>query len=236
MGVAEAGYNERLFSGSGLRRYYHFARYHWLRAQLAERTSGPLRVIEIGCFDGRAVEYVPDRLERYVGLDANWEDGLDIGRKKLSGRPEVSLIETTTPAALKQFADGSFNVAVALETLEHIPTPVMREYLAELARVTDGLLLVSVPNEMGPVFLAKFLVKRLFLGWREPFTFAEVVASTLRRQHKVARREHKGFSYAALIDDLRAHFDIVRVTGVPNLGLPPSLSLTVGIVARSRRR
>lgn len=229
------GYNERLFSGSGLRSYYHFARYHWLRAMLERHTSGPLRVVELGCFDARAVDHMPPRLQEYVGFDANWENGLDIGRERLRGRPEARLVETKSPDALKRLADASFNVAIALETLEHIDTPVMREYLAELARVTDGTLFVSVPNEMGPVFLAKHLLKRLAFKSGDRYTWREVVAATLRQPHKVARREHKGFSYVQLVEELRAHFEIVSVTGVPRLGLPPALSLTVGIVARTRR-
>lgn len=230
-----AGYNERLFAGSRLRSFYHFARYHWLKAMLESRTSGPLRVVELGCFDGRAVDYMPPRLERYVGYDANWENGLELGRERLGGRPGVDLIETKTPEALKSLADRSFNVAVSLETLEHIPTPVMREYLAELARVTDGLLLVSVPNEMGPVFLMKYLVKRLAFKSGDRYSFREVIAATLRQPHKVARREHKGFSYLALLEELREHFEVEQVMGVPQLGLPAALSLTVGIVARTKR-
>ena len=229
------GYNERLFSGSGLRNYYHLARYRWVREKLAEEVPQPLRIIELGCFDGKTIGFVPHPIEKYVGLDAGWEDGLTIGRKAFAARPEISLVQAASATALAPYRDGEFNIAIALETLEHIPTEIMREYLAEIARVTDGPFFVSVPNEMGPVFLAKHLAKRLIYGAGEQYSFDEVLAATLRQPHKIARLEHKGFDYRALVEDLRAHFDVERVEGVPALGLPPALSFTVGIIARSRR-
>ena len=233
----ELGYNERLFSGSGLRNYYHLARYRWLQKTLSELPrQEPLSVVELGCFDAKSLNYLPVRPQQYVGLDANWENGLEIGRRAFGDRPEVTFIEATDPSPLHAFKDGTFNLAVALETLEHIPDPIMREYLAELARVTNGYFLISVPNEMGPVFLVKHLMKVVTYGGVDDYSVREVVAATLRQPHKVARDQHKGFDYRALIADIERHFDIERVEGVPSMGLPPALSLTVGIVARSRRR
>jgi len=228
------GYNERLFSGRGFRNYYHMARYNWLRAQMAKRT-GPFRVVELGCFDGKALDHMPP-VERYVGLDANWEGGLDLGRVALAGRPEVTLIETLDPESLAQFPDKSFNVAVAMETMEHIPEPARGRYLHQLARIVDGVILITVPNEKGPVFLAKHLVKRAKYGLDEPYSWGEVANATLGRLDKVERIEtgHKGFDYARLADELRRHFIVERVEGVPTTGLPASLSMTVGIVARTR--
>jgi SAM-dependent methyltransferase len=43
------------------------------------------------------------------------------------------------------FADGEFDLASAIEVLEHVPDP--EHTLAEMARVARGHLLVSVPRE-----------------------------------------------------------------------------------------
>jgi 2-polyprenyl-3-methyl-5-hydroxy-6-metoxy-1,4-benzoquinol methylase len=43
------------------------------------------------------------------------------------------------------FADGEFDVAAAIEVLEHVPDP--EHTVAEMARVASGWLLVSVPRE-----------------------------------------------------------------------------------------
>lgn len=233
--ILSEGYNERLFSGDALRRFYHLSRYRWLKARVAADLPGPIRMVELGCFDGKTLDWLPHPPECYVGLDANWEGGLDEGRRAFAGREEVTLIEAHSADALKAYADGAFNVAAALETLEHIPDDAMRDYLAELARVTDGFFYASVPNEMGPVFLGKFLVKHLAYGGSESYSAREVVAATLRQPHKVRRDQHKGFDYRALVRDVAEHFDVVRVEGIPFSSVPPAVSLTVGITARSRR-
>ena len=43
------------------------------------------------------------------------------------------------------FADGEFDVATAIEVLEHVPDP--EATVAEMARVAERWLLVSVPRE-----------------------------------------------------------------------------------------
>jgi len=43
------------------------------------------------------------------------------------------------------FADGEFELAAAIEVLEHVPDP--EHTVAEMARVASGWLLVSVPRE-----------------------------------------------------------------------------------------
>lgn len=227
------GYNELFFSGSGLRSYYHFARYRWLREQIDERTSGPLRIVELGCFDAKSIDFMPPRIESYVGLDANWDNGLEMGRARFAGRPDVKLIECQTVDGFAPYADGQFNAAISLETLEHIPPELVSDYLCQIRRVTRGPFFVSVPNEMGPIFLAKHVAKRLRYGTVYSYSFRELVAATLRQSHKVERDEHKGFDYRLLARQLSEHFEIVSIEGLPGR-LPAALSLTVGIVAQSR--
>ncbi len=223
-----ADYNQRLFSG-GLRGRLHMARFEWLRRRAAG--PAPLRVIELGCFDCRSLSYMAP--EQYVGLDAGWEDGLAQARVRFAGDPRVTLIQAVDPAAMRRFPDRSFNLGIALETLEHVPPPVLPGYLDELARVIDGRLLVTVPNEMGPVFLAKYLAKRFLLsGTPDSYTLREIVAAVAGRLDRVERREHKGFDYRRLIDELSRRFEIVAVEGLP-FG-PPSLAFSVAITARSR--
>ena len=104
----------------------------------------------------------------------------------------------------------------------------------ELARLTDGHLIVSVPNELGPVFLAKYLAKLAI--WRDAQAYRprEIVAATLRRSDLVERNDHKGFDYRDVVREIAARFDIIAVEGLPNIGLPVALSPTVGIFAKSR--
>lgn len=230
--VHDVGYNERLFSG-GLRRAYHMARFRWLEATCRRLRIQSPSVIELGCFDGRALDHVPAP-RRYVGLDANWEGGLQTAMAERSGSG-VEFIESITPETLDRFKEGEFDLAISLETLEHIPPEILPAYIEQLARITHGHFLVTVPTELGPVFLAKYLAKLAYYGGTDEYSAKEVVAATFGRTSQVKRQEHKGFDYRVLVGQLEQYFDIERVEGVPAIGLPPLLSLTVGIVARSKQ-
>ena len=232
--AARSSYNERLFSGDSLRRSYHLARFTWARRKFKSDLGKGLSLIELGCYDGRLFETVAPQVKRYVGLDANWEGGLDLARRKFAGNAAIELVETSDPASLDRFADGEFDVAAALETLEHIDPGTLPRFLDQLARVTRGHLLVTVPNEMGPLFLAKYLGQRLLYGSAEPYTPREFIAALLRRPQAIERNQHKGFDYRALIRAIGERFDVLSVEGIPATGLPPALSPTIGIVAASR--
>jgi len=232
----QEGYNERLFRSSPIRRFYHTARFNWVRDQLNKHPVENLRIFELGCFDGKLLDFLPRPPVRYVGLDANWEGGVDIARTRFGGRTDVEFIEASNPTALGKFPDKEFNCTVALETLEHIPPAMLTDYLRQVARITQGRLLVSVPNEMGPVFAAKWLAKKVRYGDAEKYTMSEFLAATAYRSDKVQRDQHKGFDYRRLVDEIAAYFDVRSVVGIPAVGLPPALSLTVGIVAHSRPR
>jgi hypothetical protein len=191
--------------------------------------------VELGCYDGRLLDTLGDRVSEYVGIDANWEGGLDIARNKFAKRSDVRLIQTDDPKVLRSLPEDYFNVAAALETLEHVPTDFVGPYLDELARVTHGHLFVSVPNELGPVFLIKYLAKRLYYGAAEAYSFKELIAATLRRSDKVQRCDHKGFDYRDVLREVQARFEMISVEGLPRTGLPPALSPTIAISAKSRR-
>lgn len=229
----ETGYNERLFSGRGLRNSYHLARFRWAAQKVRELGLSDLRLLEIGCFDGRLLDTIQPAVRQYVGLDANWEGGLDLARSKYRGRSDVLLIESDKPASLRQFSDGAFNAAAALETLEHLPPDMVPEYIAQISRVTRGYLLVSVPNEMGPVFLSKYLAKLFVYGDAQDYSLKEILAATVWRSDLVARNDHKGFDFRRLIEEIEKHFRITSIEGVPFRWLPPSYSPTVAIVAAS---
>ena len=44
-----ASYNERLFSGSGLRSQFHLARFEWARETIESLGLNPIHLVEIGC-------------------------------------------------------------------------------------------------------------------------------------------------------------------------------------------
>ena len=116
------------------------------------------------------------------------------------------------------------------------PPELLDDYLAEMARVLDGWLFVTVPNEKGILFLSKYLIQKFVLRSAEPYKFSEIVNATLGRMEKITRREHKGFDYMALIDQIGQHFDVQSIESIPFRILPKWAAFTIGIVAKSRPR
>ncbi|MGH6987733.1 MAG: class I SAM-dependent methyltransferase [Caulobacteraceae bacterium] len=224
---AAAGYNERLFAG-GLRRQLHLSRFKWAR-NVAQKLPHK-RLLEIGCHDGRLLDYISP--EHYVGVDANWEGGLDKARSRNLGGARIELVETSSPASLDAYQDQAFDLGVALETLEHVSDA--DGYLRQLARLCDNVI-ITVPNEKGLVFLAKWAAKALLLAGdgRERYSPAEIWHATTGQMHKVPRREHKGFDYAAFIEGLKQWFVVTSVVGLP-IG-PPRFAFGVAVIAYSRR-
>jgi 2-polyprenyl-3-methyl-5-hydroxy-6-metoxy-1,4-benzoquinol methylase len=104
---------------------------------------GPESVLDVGCGEGVLTCQWADRLGdgRIVGIDlddpklrAEWE-------KRRRPNLEYRVEEATSLS----FADGEFDVAAAIEVLEHVPEP--EATLSEMARVAQRYLLVSVPRE-----------------------------------------------------------------------------------------
>jgi 2-polyprenyl-3-methyl-5-hydroxy-6-metoxy-1,4-benzoquinol methylase len=105
--------------------------------------AAPRSVLDVGCGEGVLTAQWAERLGdgRIVGIDlddpklrAEWERR---SRPNLEFRAEE--------ATSLSFADHEFDMACAIEVLEHVPEP--EATLAEMARVASRHLLVSVPRE-----------------------------------------------------------------------------------------
>jgi 2-polyprenyl-3-methyl-5-hydroxy-6-metoxy-1,4-benzoquinol methylase len=105
--------------------------------------ADPQSLLDVGCGEGVLTHKWAHRLgdRRVVGIDledpaiqAEWEK-----------RRAPNLDYRIMKAENLPFADGEFDVATAIEVLEHVPDPA--HTVAEMARVASGHLLVSVPRE-----------------------------------------------------------------------------------------
>lgn len=227
------GYNERLFSGD-FRSYFHFARFKWCIGEISKMGISAKSVLELGCFDGKLIDFMPEKPSEYIGFDANWEGGLDLAKEKFKDSPHISFFQATNPEEMTLKKDQVFTLAVAMETLEHIPPSMVDGYLRKIAQHLKGYFIITVPNEKGLVFLSKYITKKLIVGGTAYYSLLEVVNATLCRMDFVSRKEHKGFDYQALIQEVEQHFQIVKVSGHPFSFLPCSLCFGIGIIAKSK--
>jgi hypothetical protein len=233
------GYNERLFQSRSLRSQYHLSRYFWLRDQLLKMALPPKRMIELGCFDAKTLDFLPWQPGYYLGLDAGWEGGLKLGRERWAGNKGVELIECRVPRDIPE--RGRFDTGFCLETLEHLSYELMDSYLAALAGIIDGPLFITVPREHGIVFPIKQLIKSA-ISWDDKeaggqgydFTFRDFCMLTLGRTGAVERLEHKGFDERTLLKILTQYFRVESVSGIFPPRMPHALSFAVGIVAQPK--
>lgn len=225
-------YNERLFDG-GFRSWFHRGRFRWLRARVAELSCEPLRVIELGCFDGKVIAWLPVPPKRYLGFDANWEGGLDQARRKWADFSGAEFRTAKQPEDLD--TAERFDLAICMETLEHLSDAQLAGYLDRIAAVTERRFLVTVPNEIGPVCFCKQALKKIFWGG-SIFSWSDMVKSLFGMTDSIVRDEHRGFNYRKLIRELGTRFEVERVSGIPFRFLPPVLNFTVGIVLRAKPR
>jgi 2-polyprenyl-3-methyl-5-hydroxy-6-metoxy-1,4-benzoquinol methylase len=120
--------------------------------------AAPRSLLDVGCGEGVLVHRwalaMPDR--RVVGIDLE-EESIQAGWAE---RQAANLEYRTMPADDLPFATGEFDLATAIEVLEHVPDP--ERTLAEMARCAERHLLVSVPRE--PLWRALNLARGAYIG------------------------------------------------------------------------
>jgi 2-polyprenyl-3-methyl-5-hydroxy-6-metoxy-1,4-benzoquinol methylase len=221
-------YNQRLFS-KGIRKSMHMARFNWLQKRVSEIPLNQFKVVELGCFDGRALSYLPAKIESYDGYDANWEKGLD--QAKLDwGKENIRFHQCTE---VDHFTcNDSFNLFISLETLEHLPPSEIGDYLNYVHKniTKNGYLFISVPNEIGILFVAKQIYKKIFLKDELGYSLKEFFFQAIGRVDKVSRNEHKGFSYKQFKNTLETDFEIKRCEGLQWRFIPKFLNMSIGFI------
>jgi 2-polyprenyl-3-methyl-5-hydroxy-6-metoxy-1,4-benzoquinol methylase len=104
--------------------------------------AAPGSVLDVGCGEGVLTHRWAQRVEgRVVGLDL--EDPAIQGEWESRRAPNLEY--RVMKAEHLPFGDGEFELAAAIEVLEHVPDP--EHTVSEMARVARGHLLVSVPRE-----------------------------------------------------------------------------------------
>ncbi len=124
-------YNESLFD-KGLRAHWHLARFLWFEKTIKDLKIEARSVVELGCYDGKTINFIHPAPEHYVGYDANWEGGLDIARKNWQNK-NYNFFLCSHPREIKE--TESFDIAICMETLEHIPSDLVDPYVEKLIQL-----------------------------------------------------------------------------------------------------
>jgi ubiquinone/menaquinone biosynthesis C-methylase UbiE len=117
------------------------ARFHGTLEELFTQ-AGPTSLLDVGCGEGVLTHEWARKVDgRVVGIDLDdpqlheqWKD-----------RQAPNLEYRVMKAENLPFADDEFDLASAIEVLEHVPDPA--HTVAEMARVARRHVLVSVPRE-----------------------------------------------------------------------------------------
>jgi SAM-dependent methyltransferase len=118
------------------------AGFHSALDELMQRAR-PDSLLDVGCGEGVLTAQWAERVceGRVLGIDL--EDPKLEAEWVKRRRPNLEF--RAEEATSLGFADGEFDLAAAIEVLEHVPEP--EATLAEMARVARRRLLVSVPRE-----------------------------------------------------------------------------------------
>jgi ubiquinone/menaquinone biosynthesis C-methylase UbiE len=118
------------------------AGFHRSLDELWEEAS-PSSVLDVGCGEGVLTERFAER------VDGGHVVGMDLDDPKLraewTARTRSNLEFRALAGPDLPFSDNEFDIACALEVLEHVPDP--EHTLAEVVRVARRHVLVSVPRE-----------------------------------------------------------------------------------------
>jgi SAM-dependent methyltransferase len=120
------------------------------------RALAPTRVLDAGCGEGHVSAWVSEAMPaaEVVGVDGR-AGAIEIYRTRNPGATG-----RVGDLAALPFADDAFDLVLCTEVLEHLPAPAV--VLRQLARVSCGHLLLTVPHE--PFFRAGNLAAGRYVG------------------------------------------------------------------------
>jgi 2-polyprenyl-3-methyl-5-hydroxy-6-metoxy-1,4-benzoquinol methylase len=197
------------------------------------------RVLDYGCGDGTFLAFASDRILEGCGADVAADQIADC-QVRLRNHTNVRfcMVNDLNHSSY----NASFDVVTCMETLEHCTKPTVELVLSDLARLCapGGHIVISVPIETGPTFLAKYFARK-FAAFRGLSEYRHYESYSVRNALKMifaSRRtqlerpvygedgppyhSHYGFNWRNLRQCVSAHLHIDTTLFSP-VGLPGGL-------------
>lgn len=141
--------------------------YRMVAETVAARHRGGGTLVDVGCGSGRLWTFLRDRFERYVGVDAVRYDGFPA---------DGEFVPADLDSGQLPVEPGSADVAVAVETVEHLENPrALMRALVRLAR-PGGWVLVTTPNQLSLLSRATLLARGEHNAFRDGSYPAHITA------------------------------------------------------------
>jgi 2-polyprenyl-3-methyl-5-hydroxy-6-metoxy-1,4-benzoquinol methylase len=245
---------KQLFSKNAIIAWSHRRRFALARELASPGAGGAL--LDYGCGDGTFIALAHDLFLEITGTDVDLEQLGDC-RRRLHAVPNVRF------ASIDELRDptqgGHYDSVVCMEVLEHCPSDVQPQVLADLARLVrpHGIVVISVPIEIGPTLAVKQAIRAGAAATglveyedRERYRISEFMRMLLARDTSQIERPatitmnahgdtsryhgHKGFNWRLLARVIEQTFVIERrlYSPVPLTG--PWLNSQVWFVCRKR--
>lgn len=180
--------------------------------------SGAASWADFGCSTGFLIDYMLREADlpftRVMGYDMNPETLAHAARRKLPNTEFERYDLNADPQPRERF-----DVVTCFETLEHVPD--FRRAVRNLCAHTsdDGLLVVTIPNELGLIGLVKFFGRMVarrnpygdFFDGKSRVSYVASVASMrpiahYRREQPRGYGPHLGFDFRDVIDFLEKEY------------------------------
>jgi SAM-dependent methyltransferase len=134
--------------------------YELVASEIRDSTRQPGTLVDVGCGGGALASRCRGLFTRYIGCDLVKYDGFPAEHWASFRQADLN----RSPYPLE---DASADVAVAVETIEHLENP--RALMRELTRIVrpGGLVIVTTPNQLSFLSKLTLVVKNEFNAFQE---------------------------------------------------------------------